>query len=57
MWGGQGPYKDCRATYDDDDDDDGLHTSGLTYRKFYTRNRIVGRAYTKLFNRVSKNET
>jgi hypothetical protein len=22
MWGGQGPYKDCRATDDDDDDDD-----------------------------------
>jgi hypothetical protein len=20
MWGGQGPYKDCRATDDDDDD-------------------------------------
>jgi hypothetical protein len=22
MWGGQGRYKDCRATDDDDDDDD-----------------------------------
>jgi hypothetical protein len=22
VWGGQGPYKDCRATDDDDDDDD-----------------------------------
>jgi hypothetical protein len=22
MFGGQGPYKDCRATDDDDDDDD-----------------------------------
>jgi hypothetical protein len=22
MWGGQGPYKECRATDDDDDDDD-----------------------------------
>jgi hypothetical protein len=21
VWGGQGPYKDCRATDDDDDDD------------------------------------
>jgi hypothetical protein len=21
MWGGQGPYKDCRATDDDDDDE------------------------------------
>jgi hypothetical protein len=24
IWGGQGPYKDCRATDDDDDDDDEL---------------------------------
>jgi hypothetical protein len=22
VWGGQGPYKDCRAIDDDDDDDD-----------------------------------
>jgi hypothetical protein len=22
MWGGQGPYKDCRATDDDDDEEE-----------------------------------
>jgi hypothetical protein len=27
VWGGQGPYKDCRATDYDDDDDDNINSS------------------------------
>jgi hypothetical protein len=34
MWGGQGPYKDCRATDDDDDDDEYRLMYGLTHEGY-----------------------
>jgi hypothetical protein len=38
MWGGQGPYKDCRATDDDDYDDcQILSNLSFTYYPFIRR--------------------
>jgi hypothetical protein len=34
VWGGQGPYKDCRVTNDDDDDDD-VNDRALKWRAIF----------------------
>jgi hypothetical protein len=40
VWGGQDPYKDCRAT---DDDDDGILKEEYSFRVF--ENRVLSRIF------------
>jgi hypothetical protein len=42
VWGGQGPYKDCRATDDDDDDEmEGMECIRLALDRVLWRTLVI----------------